>query len=98
MPVFIMLTRLSPDLQSTPRSVRDSERQAMAPIRHAACPQSGQAAEALLWKMETRWNGKRIDRPGVAACSPPGRSKMQENGMPLLSVMNADGIPSQCFL
>ena len=38
MPVFIMLTRISPDLLSTPRSVEDIERQAMERIR-AACPQ-----------------------------------------------------------
>lgn len=38
MPVFVMLTRLSPDLLSTPHNIVDLERQAVERIR-AACPQ-----------------------------------------------------------
>ncbi len=38
MPVFVMLTRLAPELLSTPRSMEDLEHQAMERIR-AACPQ-----------------------------------------------------------
>ncbi len=38
MPVFIMLTRLSPELLRNPQTMEDLERQAMERIR-AACPE-----------------------------------------------------------
>lgn len=38
MPVFAMLTRLSPDMLRTPQTVEDLERQTMERVR-AACPQ-----------------------------------------------------------
>ena len=38
MPVFIMLTRISPDLLSTPQNLAELEREATERIR-AACPQ-----------------------------------------------------------
>lgn len=38
MPVFAMLTRLSPELLRTPQALEDLEHQAMERI-HAACPQ-----------------------------------------------------------
>lgn len=38
MPVFVMLTRLSPELLRSPQTMEDLERQAMERIR-AACPE-----------------------------------------------------------